>query len=402
MIGLDPDPRVAADLAAGKPPLFEPGLAELVARGISGGRLSFTADPAAISACGLVWVAFDTPIDAGNRADVGYVTAQVEGIFPHLARNAVVLVSSQMPVGSIARLAARFAERTGRSDVAFACSPENLRLGKAIETFKNPERIVIGAPDARSRAVIETLLAPFPGERIWVSVPSAEMVKHALNGFLAVCVSFTNEIATLCEAVGADAAQVEKGLRGDPRVGPKAYVKAGAAFAGGTLGRDVVFLEDLARAKHIAAPLLSAILPSNDGHRRWPMRQLQARLGSLTGRKVSVLGLAYKPGTDTLRDSPALDLCRWLMAEGALVSAHDPAVRTIPLDGIKLAPSALEALEGADALVLATEWPDYQGIGPDAVVRAMRSPLVLDQNRFLGDPFAADSRIVYATIGKPS
>jgi UDPglucose 6-dehydrogenase len=401
VVGCDPNPEVTSNLAQGKPPLFEPGLEELTKAGLASGRLSFTADLAAFTDCALIWVAFDTPVDADNRADVGYVAKEVEKIFPHLAPQAVVLISSQMPVGSTGKIAASFAEMTGRNDVSFAYLPENLRLGKAIEVFKNPERIVIGVDEPNARAVIETLLAPFPGERVWLSVPSAEMVKHALNSFLATCVTFINEIATICEATGADAAEVEKGLRGDPRVGPKAYVKAGAAFAGGTLGRDVVFLEGLAVDKGLSIPLLSSILPSNSAHRRWPMRQLQSRLGSLKGKKVAVLGLAYKPGTDTLRDSPALDLCQWLLAEGAEVSAHDPAVKALPLPGTKLAASALEALVGADALVLSTEWPDYRSLVPEEVLAAMRHPLVLDQNRFLGDAFAGNSRITYATIGQP-
>jgi UDPglucose 6-dehydrogenase len=401
VIGCDPDAKVTADLAQGQPPLFEPGLDELTKAGLATGRLFFTADPAAFKDCAFIWVAFDTPVDADNRADVNYVANEVEKIFPHLSPNAVVLISSQMPVGSTAKLTARFAEMTGRADVSFAYSPENLRLGKAIEVFKNPERIVIGVAEAKAREVIEAVLKPFPGERVWLSVPSAEMVKHALNGFLATCVTFINEIASICEATGADAAEVEKGLRGDPRVGPKAYVKAGAAFAGGTLGRDVVFLEGLATANGLSIPLLSAILPSNSAHRRWPMRQLQSRLGSLKGKKVAVLGLAYKPGTDTLRDSPALDLCQWLLAEGALVSAHDPAVKILALPGVKLVASAMEALANADALVLATEWPDYRSLVPEEVLAAMRHPLVLDQNRFLGDAFAGSSRITYATIGQP-
>jgi UDPglucose 6-dehydrogenase len=401
VVGCDPDSQVADNLAQGQPPLFEPGLEELTKAGLASGRLSFTANPAAFKDCALIWVAFDTPVDADNRADVNYVANEVEKIFPHLAPNSVVLISSQMPVGSTAKLAASFAAKTGRSDVSFAYSPENLRLGKAIEVFKNPERIVIGVDAPKAREVIEAVLKPFPGERVWLSVPSAEMVKHALNGFLATCVTFINEIASICEATGADAAEVEKGLRGDPRVGPKAYVKAGAAFAGGTLGRGVVFLEGLAAAKGLSIPLLSAILPSNLAHRRWPMRQLQSRLGDLKEKKVAVLGLAYKPGTDTLRDSPALDLCQWLLAEGALVSAHDPAVKTLPLPGVEMAASALEALAGADALALSTEWPDYRSLTPEEVLAAMRHPLVLDQNRFLGDAFAGNSRITYATIGQP-
>lgn len=406
VIGLDDDAAAVAGLSEGRPPLFEPGLPELTAAGLAAGTLSFTTDPVrAVAGADVVWVAFDTPVDDEDRADVAFVAGRVRALFPHLKDGAVVLVSSQMPAGSVAALEQAFAVQAGGRTVSFACSPENLRLGKAIEVFKHPERIVIGVRDARTRAVLTPLLAPFCDTLMWVSVESAEMTKHAVNAFLATCVTFINEVASVCEQVGADAAEVEAALRAEPRIGPRAYIRPGAAFAGGTLARDVAFLTAMGKDHALSLPLLGGILPSNQAHRGWALRRLDETLGGLNGRRVAVLGLSYKPGTDALRRSVAVELCRGLLAAGAEVSAFDPAVRSVPDDlaAVRLAPDVQTALEGAEALVLATEWPDFRALTPEGVAAVMAGPrpLVVDANRFLPAAFAADPRLTFITIGKP-
>ncbi|MEI8395759.1 MAG: nucleotide sugar dehydrogenase [Rhodospirillaceae bacterium] len=409
-IGLDDDVRTIDNLKQAVPPLFEPGLAELVRAGLNAGRLSFTTDAAAaVADADLIWVAFDTPVDDEDRADVAFVRGRVESLFPHLKDGAAVLVSSQMPVGSVRALAKGFAAVAGRRRVGFACSPENLRLGKAIEVFKNAERIVIGTDDdadggiARSR--IEPVVACFCPLLLWVSIEAAEMVKHALNAFLATCVTFINEVATVCEQVGADAAEVEKALRAEPRVGQKCYIRPGAAFAGGTLARDVTFLAELAEQHGLSLPLLGGILPSNQEHRNWPLRRLTELLGGVAGRRIAVLGLSYKPGTDAIRRSVAIELARGLIKAGARVAAFDPVVQALPDDlaGSVILEFSLEAvLAGVEALVVATEWPEFKSLTADGLAAIMAPlPLVLDQNRFLGPAIAADPRLRYVTIGKP-
>ena len=240
-VGLAETPAAAAELNAGKAPLFEPGLDALLAQGLQDGALSFTYDAAgAVSSADLLWVNFDTPVDEDDVADVDYVLDRVRGTFPHLKDGAVVLVSSQVPVGSTALLEHEFAAvATGRK-VSFAYSPENLRLGDAIRVFTQSERIVIGVRGDDARKVIEPVLKPFCDTLLWTRVESAEMVKHALNSYLAACVTFTNEIAAICESVSADMSEVEAALRLDPRIGKKAYVRAGSAFAE---GRSEPFLQ---------------------------------------------------------------------------------------------------------------------------------------------------------------
>jgi len=403
VIGLDDDGPTIAGLKAARPPLYEPGLEDLLRAGLDAGRLSFTGDPAAVAEADVIWVAFDTPVDDDDRADVGFVTDRVRGLFPHLRDGAVVLISSQLPVGSTRALARAFDAVAAGRRVHFAYSPENLRLGKAIEVFHNPERIVVGCTDEAARTVLAPLLERFCPAIQWIGVESAEMTKHALNAFLATSVTFINEVATVCERVGADAAEVEAALRSEPRIGQKAYIRPGAAFAGGTLARDVAFLGDLAAQHDIALPMIAGIIPSNREHRGWPLRQLQARLGPLAGKLVSVLGLAYKPGTDALRRSVSIELIRALLADGAKVRAFDPAVHALPADlaAVDLARDAADALDGAEAAVVMTEWPAFQALSAEVVMQRMKHPLVLDQNRFLAKALEGRTAIHFITIGKP-
>jgi len=404
--GLDFDPAVIAGLATGRPPLFEPGLEDLVKAGLASGRLLFTTDVAvAASDADMVWVACDTPVDDDDRADVEYVVERATRLFPHLRDGALVLISSQVPVGTTQRLEQRFARESRGRTVGFGYSPENLRLGAAISVFTRPERVVVGVRSAADRGRVAAMLRPFTDRIEWMSVESAEMTKHALNAFLATSVTFINEIAALCEQMGADATEVERGLKSEARVGPKAYLSPGAAFAGGTLARDVVFLSELGRAHGVATHLLSSVKSSNDAHRRWAERRLEQRLGDVSGKTVGVWGLAYKPDTDTLRRSSSVELCEWLLDRGATVRAHDPAVKTLPAglaSGVVLVDSALSAVQGASALVVATPWPEYRNVAAGEVAARMTRRLVLDANRFTGGTLGKDASIEYLSVGKGS
>jgi UDPglucose 6-dehydrogenase len=386
-------------------PLYEPGLTELLRSGLDTGKLRFTTDTASVVEADVVWVCFDTPVDDEDRADVAYVTRRIEAIFPHLKNGAVVLISAQVPVGSIAALEKAFAKHRNGRDVAFACSPENLRLGRAIQIFQNPGRIIVGVRDGRSCGVLEPLLRNFCDNLIWMTVESAEMVKHALNAFLAVSITFTNEIATICESVGADAAEVEAGLRSDPRIGMSAYVKAGPAFAGGTLARDVNFLGGLAREHGLVVPVVDGVLASNRAHSLWLLAQLRRALRPLSGHTVAVLGLAYKPGTNTLRRSTSIELIRALVKEGAQVRAFDPKVSALPDDlsgRVTLAENAMTAARGAHALVVATEWPDFRNLSAKELAQDMAGNIILDASRFLGETFTANSRLSLISVGRMS
>lgn len=403
VVAVDFDAATVAGLREGRAPIAEPGLDDAIKAGVDADRLHATDDAAQLGACDIVWITYDTPVDDDDHADVQFVIGQVERILPALRRDALVLISSQVPVGTTARLEAVM--RATRPDVAvtFGYSPENLRLGKALSVFQQPDRVVVGLRHEADRARVIELLAPFTSRIEWMSVESAEMTKHALNAFLATCVTFANEVATLCEVTGADAKEVERGLKSESRIGPGAYLSPGGAFAGGTLARDLMFLSALANQHGRPTRLLSAAKDSNDAHKQWATHRLRLELDDLRGHRIAVWGLTYKPGTDTLRRSSSVELCRSLHAHGATVVAHDPAIRTLPADlaaVMTLASTALEAVAGASALVVATGWPEYRSIDAAAVRAAMPRPTVLDSGRFLAASLGADAGIRYVTVGQ--
>jgi UDPglucose 6-dehydrogenase len=404
-VGVDPDPRTVAGLNEGKAPIAEPGLDALIQTDLSSGRLRFTENlREAVEGADIVWIAFDTPVNEDDEADARFVETQIASAFPYLRSGSLVLISSQLPIGSTRRIARAYRDRYPEGDVHFAYSPENLRLGKAIQVFRKPERIVVGVDEPEERVRIGTLLAPFCENIIWMSIESAEMTKHALNAFLANSIVFINEIAALCEQTGADAGQVSQGLKSDERIGPRAYLGAGGAFAGGTLARDVSFLTKAATELGLNAPLLHSIRESNDLHKNWPRRTLEFLLGSLERKTVAVLGLTYKPGTDTLRRSAAVELCVWLYGRQASVRAFDPAVKCLPEElgrHIQLQTSAIEALKGADAAVVATEWPDFRELRAADLIGGMKTPIVVDANRFLAKSLEGAPPLRYVAVGQP-
>ena len=403
VVGYDAEGRTVSALTEGRPPIFEPGLSELVDEGMAAGRLRFTGDPAdALAGADVLWIAYDTPVDDDDRADVDAVLGHVRALFAAVPDGAVIIVSSQVVAGTTRRLADELRAARPAAGVGWAYSPENLRLGKAIEAFQTAERIVVGVDEVAVRAALEPLVTPLAVRVEWMSVPSAELTKHALNAFLATSVTFINEVARIAELVGADASEVERGLKSEPRIGPKAYLRPGAAIAGGTLARDVVFLEELGREGAVETPLLASIIASNRAHGHWPEQALERLLGGLRGVPVAVWGLTYTAGTDTLRRSASLELCRALACQGAIVRAFDPAVSALPRSDAgtaELAGSALAALEGARALVVMTPWPEFLEIAPDELIAAMSEAVVLDPAAALSSTLGCDPRIRYVTVG---
>ena len=393
--GLDFDEPVLAKLRAGHAPLHEPGLDDLLAAGIASGNLSFSAD--ATTQSDMLWVCYDTPVDDDDRSDLDWVHARLARVLPGLRPGTVVLISSQLPVGTCAQLAKQ------HPALHFACSPENLRLGRALEAFEKPTRIIVGASSAPVRAVLEKMLAPLGAPLVWMRPESAEMVKHALNSFLALSVAYINEIAALAETVGADAQEVAAGLKSEPRIGPRAYLGPGGPFAGGTLARDVVTLTQLGQEKNLPLALIPAIKESNDRHRGWAFRKLQGVLAGVPSPVVAVLGLAYTPNTSTLRRSAAVELCRQLLAANIRVQAFDPLIRTADEAhrDLPLAASAADALRGAHAAVICTEWPEFRDLPWPALLAGMARPVVIDANRLVEKAVAPAADAVYLTVGRP-
>lgn len=401
VIGLDLDRDCADRLSAGYPPIAEPGLEELIQRGLKSGRLRFTSDRhGALERASLLWVTFDTPVDEHDHADHAWVRAQLEQVRSYVQPDTLVLISSQVPVGFTAAVERDW--QANSPEVTFAYSPENLRLGNALEVFRHPARVVVGLGRNTDRARIGQLFASFSDNLLWMSLESAEMTKHAINSFLGLSVAYANELARLCERVGADASDVDKGLRSDPRIGQRAYLAPGPPLAGGTLARDLEFLRDLSAEHGLSSPVIESVLRSNALHQRWAHDHLADMLDGLPSPRVALLGLTYKPGTDTLRRSASVELAGWLVDRGVQVSAYDPAVRELPPDlgRINLAANVSEALSAADVAVVATAWPEFAEIEPDTFVARMRQPRILDQAGLLAN-IGDDPRLTYVRVGRP-
>ena len=410
VVATDPDPSVITMLRDDHPPVEEPGLGALLHTTRTSRWLTFAHPPSgSLGHAKIVWIAFDTPVDDDDHADADFVLRQACAALTGAVAGALVVVSSQLPVGSVAALERRMAA-SGRDDLRFACVPENLRLGRALETFSSPERFVAGVRSSEDAAQLAPLLDRFGARVEWMRVESAEMTKHALNGFLATSVAFINEISGICEKVGADASDVARGLKSERRIGPDAYLEPGDAFAGGTLGRDVSFLNELAHSHGLPGELVAGVAQSNATHHGWSRRALTALLGKggengdrvLAGRRIAVWGLTYKPGTNTLRRSSALELCRWLRAARASVRAYDPAIGALPADAaaaVELMDSPLAAVEGADALIVCTPWPQFRSVPVEDVVALMARPIALDPGGHLRHTLGEATSVRYARVG---
>jgi UDPglucose 6-dehydrogenase len=398
VVGLDFDHEVVTGLQNGKPPLFEPGLTDLISDGLKSGRLSFSDDPnVACPEADLLWVCYDTPVDDNDAADLTSVLAGLERCIPYLRPSTLILISSQIPAGTCRTLEKRFPGHR------FAYSPENLRLGKALSIFTNADRIILGVRTETDAKELSSLLANFTESLIVVQTESAEMIKHAINSFLAGSIAFMNEISRICEHVGADAKEVERGLKSEPRIGPSAYLSPGGPFAGGTLARDVVALSKIGQEQAEPLVLLPAIKSSNDQHKLWALQKLREELGELAGRNVTILGLTYKPGTDTLRRSLAIELSQQLLRNGANIRAYDPIVASLPseLAGTPLFHDLANAMMDAEAAVVCTEWPQIREANWEGILSKTKNLVLVDANGYLANAVGNQAGLTYRQVGKP-
>jgi UDPglucose 6-dehydrogenase len=403
VIGYDPDVHTIQSLRNGKTPIFEPGLDDVVSQGMMAKKLHFTSDLNDLNQADILWITFDTPVDDNDIADVTFVMTQITSLFPYLKPHTLVMISSQLPVGSTRQLQQLCAAQFPEKKITFAYSPENLRLGKAIEVFTHPDRVIVGLETEQDKERITQLLKPFTDKIIWMSIESAEMTKHALNAFLATSVVFINELAMLCERTGANAREVEQGLKSEERIGPKAYLRPGNAIAGGTLARDVNYLIHIAKEKSLNAPLFSALLTSNHAHKQWSCRRILDVFKDIKDKTITTLGLAYKSGTDTLRRSTAIETCQWLAEQGAKVVAYDPSLKNVPHSltrVIDLKLSLHAAIENSDAVIIATECPEFINLTAEQLLINHKQPCIFDASGFLEKNLGHDKRIRYFTVGR--
>jgi UDPglucose 6-dehydrogenase len=363
VIGIDENLRNIKNLNNNKAPIFEPGLDELIKKGLRSKKLIFTNDKKKANNAEVLWVAFDTPVDENDNADIFFVEEQIKKTMPYLKKNVVILFSSQLPVGTIKKMQ-EFSEKNFlKKKFKFACSPENLRLGNALNIFLNPDRVLIGFDNKKTKNLLSLLFKPITKQIEWMKIESAEMTKHTINSFLATSIIFANEIASICEKVGADYLEIEKGLKSDNRIGQKAYLSAGKPIAGGTLLRDVNFLNEEKKKFNLSSPLLSSIIISNNEHKKWISKKLLGEFKTLSNISITVWGLTYKPYTDSLRRSLSVELCDWLIKQNAKIQVYDPVVKKLPKhwDGeIKKNNNPLDSIKNSDVLIVGTFWPEFK------------------------------------------
>jgi UDPglucose 6-dehydrogenase len=404
VIGLDSDKENIKKLLLGKAPIFEPGLDDLILNQIKKKKLNFTSNTKeGLKDSNIIWVTFDTPIKEDESIDVNFVINKIKEIIPYALEGSVLLISSQLPVGSIKSLEEWTLKLFPKKLIKFAYSPENLILGKSLKSFLEPDRIIVGIRSKTSKKLLDKLLSTISNNIIWMSVESAEIVKHAINSFLATSVVFANEIATICEVVGADAKHVEKGLKSEIRIGQKAYLRPGGPFAGGTLGRDIEFLKTIAKNNNIKLPLLESVKDSNNNHKLWINKKICKNFPSLIGLNVSIWGLTYKPNTSTLRESLIIDLCNWLIRRKVNLYIHDIIIKDLPLEfikskNVKKIESCLDMIKISDILIIGTEYDEYKKESKKMINFCKKSLVVIDPNGFLNDSFA-NTNIQYITVG---
>ena len=392
----DIDAAKVAALAEARVPFYEQGLAELVREGVAAGRLRFVlGGAAAVDGADLVFLCVPTPQADDGSADLSYVEAAAGSIAATLRPGAVVVNKSTVPVGS-----ASVVERIiARDDVTVVSNPEFLREGSAVADFLRPDRVIIGTESAEAGRRVAALYHSIDAPVLITDPASAETIKYAANAFLATKISFVNAIAAVCEAVGADIGDVIRGIGSDRRIGPD-FLRPGPGWGGSCFPKDTRALVSIAEQGGYDFRLLRGVIASNaEQHDRMVAKVRQALGGSLRGATVAAWGLAFKADTDDVRDSPAVAIIDVLLAEGATVRAYDPQA-VIARQGLVQVGSALAACEGADALVVLTEWSEFLGADLDGVATRLRTPVVVDTRNVLDPPAAAAAGLTLLGVGR--
>ncbi|HEY1566693.1 MAG TPA: UDP-glucose/GDP-mannose dehydrogenase family protein [Solirubrobacteraceae bacterium] len=395
---VDVDADKIERLKRGEIPIYEPGLTESVAR--NSGRLHFSTDLApALEHARLLFVAVGTPPTYSGDADLSAVHAVVESM-PRSDHHALVMKST-VPVGTGASIKRMFAEH-GKEGFAYVSCPEFLKEGSALQDFLEPDRVVVGDDGNWAGDAVAALYEPLDAPVVRTDIASAEMVKLAANAFLATKISFINEIANVCEETGADVLEVARGMGLDQRIG-KHFLKPGIGFGGSCFPKDVSALKQLAGNSGYHFQLLTAVIEVNELQKRRVIGKLQKHLGSLVGKRVALLGLAFKANTDDMREASSLVLAARLQADGATVTAYDPIAEHEArkrMRGVQFADSALGALEGADAAILVTEWPEFKELDWNEVKSRMAGDLLVDGRNFTDREAVAAAGFIYEGIGR--
>jgi UDPglucose 6-dehydrogenase len=400
VICMDIDTEKIVALKEGQVPIYEPGLPELVAKNRE--RMTFTTSLTDIfENCELVFIAVDTPPTFTGDADLSRVFAVMSALPGLSTDNHVLVMKSTVPVGTGNKISSELA-RMEIGNIAYVSNPEFLREGSAIDDFLHPDRVVIGSRNAEAGEKVAALFKNMDAEIMRTNIPTAEMIKYASNAFLATKISFINEIANVCEEVGADVTVVADGMGRDQRIG-KHFLNAGIGFGGSCFPKDVTALKQIAGNSGYHFQLLTAVIEVNELQKRRVVNKLQKHLGTLADKTIALLGLAFKPNTSDLREASSIVLASRLLGDGALVKAYDPVA--IPyaakaVRGILLCDDILSAVKDSDAVVLVTEWDEFADLPLEEMKKLMRHPLIIDGRNFLDPQKVRDAGFTYEGIGR--
>lgn len=409
VVCVDSDAAKISGLMDGRIPIYEPGLDQLVANNVRAGRLTFTTDlRPAVREAEAVFIAVGTPSRRGDgHADLRHVYAVAKEVAPEVTDYKVIVIKSTVPVGTGDRVE-EIVRATKSSELfSVVSNPEFLREGAAIEDFKRPDRVVVGVPDDRARAVMQSLYRPLSLNRspvLFTDRRSAEIIKYATNAFLATKITFINEMADLCERAGADVQQVARGIGLDRRIGSK-FLHPGPGYGGSCFPKDISALVKTGNDFDAPMRIAQVVSQVNDERKRAMGRKvIKACGGSVKNRTIAVLGLAFKPNTDDIRDSPSVAIIQVLQDAGAKVRAYDPEAMEnakAVFEGVEYAPSAYACLDGADAMVLVTEWDMFRALDFAKIKQLLRQPIVVDLRNVYQPEDLLQAGIVYASIGRP-
>jgi UDPglucose 6-dehydrogenase len=406
VVGVDRDQNRVDNLNKGVPPLFEPGLEELILKNIRLNRLHYTTDLRnALIGASFVIIAFDTRVDENDEVDLSEIFDTAVALAEWLENDTIIIVSSQVPVGTCEKIKSLIRQKRSSLNFDVAYVPENLRLGQAIERFMHPERIVIGADNERTLDKVEEFFSIVKAPKIKMDLRSAEMSKHALNAFLATSISFINEIANLCDEVGADALKVAEAMRLDSRISPKAPLKPGLGFAGGTLARDLKILQKIGKEANYHTYVIDSVLIVNRQQNKMPVKKLLKVYGKLQDLRVGILGLTYKAGTSTLRRSVAMEIIKDLVNGGASVKVYDPKADFHELklhDEFEVCSNPYAVADGSDALIIITDWPEFKELDFSQIKSLMRKPVIIDAQNILDAERLIKMGFIYLGIGRGS
>lgn len=406
VICVDTDSTKIAELDAGRIPIFEPGLEEIVAANVKAGRLSFTAKlPPAMEGAEAIFIAVGTPSRRGDgHADLSFVFAAAEDIARTLTSFAVIITKSTVPVGTSRKVEEIIRKYRPSAEFDVASNPEFLREGSAIEDFLRPDRVVVGCDTERARGVLREVYRPlYLNETpiLFTSRENAELIKYAANAFLATKITFINEIADLCEKLGGDVQDVARGIGLDGRIGAK-FLHAGPGFGGSCFPKDTVALLRTSQEAGAPARIVETVVSVNEARKREMARKIARAFGGVAGKTIAILGLTFKPNTDDMREAPSLVILPMLKAEGARVRAYDPEGRkeAAGLLDVELCTDAYEAITGADGVVILTEWNEFRALDLTRVKSLLRHPLMVDLRNIYRPRQMADAGFTYVSVGR--